>query len=243
MLDRAEPGQLVLVSAPAGYGKTLLLADWAAQRPECVAWVSLDDDDGTGHRFWSAVLAALAGCAAVPEGSALHRLTAPARAEAVSGFLVALGAALDVLPVRFDLVLDDVHELPAPAPVRALAALVRERPSALRLVLSSRTDPRVQIARMRLAGELCEVRAHDLAFLTLEADALLAGADVAVTPKQVRVTSLGLAEAEGRWNAACRVEHRNSHVLWSAPNEGMKWPSATSAQLEHASCLPPWQQT
>ena len=200
MLDRAEPGQLVLVSAPAGYGKTLLLADWAAQRPECVAWVSLDDDDGTEHRFWSAVLAALAGCAAVPEGSALNRLTAPARAEAVSGFLVALGAALEVLPVRFDLVLDDVHELREPAPVRALAALVRERPSALRLVLSSRTDPRVQIARMRLAGELCEVRAHDLAFLTLEADALLAGAEVAVTPEQVRQL---VAQTEG-WAAGLR---------------------------------------
>jgi LuxR family maltose regulon positive regulatory protein len=58
-VDSADPGQLTLVSAPAGYGKTLLLAEWASRRPESTAWVSLDADDDD-RRFWSSVLTALA---------------------------------------------------------------------------------------------------------------------------------------------------------------------------------------
>ena len=201
MLDAAEPGRLVLVTAPAGYGKTLLLAEWVAAQPDRVAWVSLDDDDTTAHRFWSAVLASMATCAAVPEGSALHGLAAPHAGNADPSFLHDLVAAIDALPVPVALVLDDVHELTAPAPVRALAALVRERPPALRLVLSGRTDPPVSIARRRLAGELCEIRAHDLAFSTGEAAALLAGADVAAAPEHVRL----LVQQTDGWAAGLRL--------------------------------------
>lgn len=201
MLDAAEPGRLVLVSAPAGYGKTLLLAEWVAARPDHVAWVSLDDDDTTAHRFWSAVLSALVACPAVPEGSALHGLVAPHAGEADPSFLHDLVAALAALPAPVALVLDDVHELTAPAPVRALAALVRERPPALRLVLSGRTDPPVSIARLRLSGELCEIRARDLAFSTGEADALLTGADVVVAPEHVQLL---VGQTDG-WAAGLRL--------------------------------------
>ena len=201
MLDAATPGQLVLVSAPAGYGKTLLLAEWAALRPERVAWVSLDDDDGTEHRFWSAVLAALLGCAAVPDGSALHRLAASGAPHTYPDFLPHLLAALDELPEPVTLVLDDVHELVVSEPVRALAALVHERSPALQLVLSGRTDPPVPTARLRVAGELCEVRARDLAFSVAEAGALLAGADVEMVAEQMRLL---VGETEG-WAAGLRL--------------------------------------
>ena len=129
LLDAAEPGGLLLVSAPAGYGKTLLLAEWAARRPDRVAWLSLDDDDSTAPRFWSAVLAALCGCAGVPPSSAVRRLAAPLFGETGSGFLLGLRAALDELAAPVDLVLDDLHALPpGSTAMRALAALVRERP-------------------------------------------------------------------------------------------------------------------
>lgn len=200
-LDAPAPDQLMLVTAPAGYGKTLLLAEWVASRSDHVAWVSLDDDDVTAHRFWSAVLAALAGCAAVPESSVLRRLAAPTGPEPDPGFVRDLVDGVDALPVPLALVLDDVHELTAPAPVRALAALVRDRPRALRLVLSGRADPRLPVARMRLAGELCELRARDLAFSTEEADALLTGADVAVEPGQVRL----LIDQTDGWAAGLRL--------------------------------------
>ncbi len=195
LLDAAEPGGLLLVSAPAGYGKTLLLAEWAARRPDRVAWLSLDDDDRVAPRFWAAVLAALRGCAAV--GPALDRLD-PAQ----DGFLVRLLEALDRVPGPVDLVLDDVHALPpGSAAVRALAALVRERPRALRLVLAGRADPPLPIARLRLSGELREIRARDLAFSPDEAAALLAGADLVLAPGQVRT----LVDQTAGWAAGLRL--------------------------------------
>ncbi len=202
LLDAAEPGGLLLVSAPAGYGKTLLLAEWAARRPDRVAWLSLDDDDSTAPRFWSAVLAALCGCAGVPPSSAVRRLVAPLFGETGSGFLLGLRAALDELAAPVDLVLDDLHELAAGSTaMRALAALVRERPPALRLVLATRTDPPLPVARMRLSGELREIRARDLAFSTDEAAALLTASEVALSPEQVRT----LVDETGGWAAGLRL--------------------------------------
>ncbi|MBL8925247.1 MAG: hypothetical protein JNM77_03280 [Pseudonocardia sp.] len=195
LLDAAEPGGLLLVSAPAGYGKSQLLAEWAARRPDRIAWLSLDDDDRVARRFWAAVLAALRGCAAV--GPALDRLD-PAQ----DGFLVRLLEALDRVPGPVDLVLDDVHALPpGSAAVRALAALVRERPRALRLVLAGRADPPLPIARLRLSGELREIRARDLAFSPDEAAALLTGADLVLAPGQVRT----LVDQTGGWAAGLRL--------------------------------------
>ena len=195
LLDAAEPGGLLLVSAPAGYGKTLLLAEWAARRADRVAWLSLDDDDRAAPRFWSAVLAALRGCPAV--GPALDGLD-PAQDD----FLVRLLEALDRVPGPVDLVLDDVHALPpGSAAVRALGALVRERPRALRLVLAGRADPPLPIARLRLSGELREIRARDLAFSPDEAAALLAGADLVLAPGQVRT----LVDQTAGWAAGLRL--------------------------------------
>ena len=195
LLDAAEPGALLLVSAPAGYGKTQLLAEWAARRPDRVAWLSLDDDDRVAPRFWAAVLAALRGCTAA--GPVLDGLD-PAQ----DGFLVRLLAALDRVPFPVDLILDDVHALrPGAAAVRALAALVRERPRALRLVLAGRADPPLPIARLRLSGELREIRARDLAFSADEAAALLAGADLVLLPDQVRT----LVDQTAGWAAGLRL--------------------------------------
>ena len=146
-------------------------------------------------RFWAAVLAALRGCAAV--GPALDRLDPDG-----DGFLVRLLEALDRVRGPVDLVLDDVHTLPpGSAAVRALAALVRERPRALRLVLAGRADPPLPIARLRLAGELREIRARDLAFTPDEAAALLAGADLVLAPDQVRT----LVDQTAGWAAGLRL--------------------------------------
>ena len=85
--------------------------------------------------------------------------------------------------------------------MRALAALVRERPRALRLVLAGRADPPLPIARLRLAGELREIRARDLAFTPDEAAALLAGADLVLAPDQVRT----LVDQTAGWAAGLRL--------------------------------------
>jgi LuxR family transcriptional regulator, maltose regulon positive regulatory protein len=200
-LDQATDGQVTLVSAPAGYGKTLLLAEWAMQRPELTAWVSLDDDDNADRRFWAAVLAALGTCAAVPADSPLHGLALPGHPSRDPEFLATVVDAIGAVPGEIRLVLDDVHELTAPDPVHGLASLVRDRPPGLRLVLSGRTDPPLALARMRLAGELYEIRADRLRFSLAEAEALLAAADVPARPDQVRLL---VDETEG-WAAGLRL--------------------------------------
>ena len=200
-LDEAADEQVVLVSAPAGYGKTLLLAEWATGHPELTAWVSLDDDDNNDRRFWAAVLAALGTCAAVPADNALHALALPGLPSRDPEFLAFVVDAIGAVPGPVRLVLDDVHELTAPDPLHGLASLVRDRPPGLRLVLSARTDPPLPLARMRLAGELSEVRADRLRFSTDEAGAMLAAADVKARPDQVRLL---VEETEG-WAAGLRL--------------------------------------
>ena len=198
---------VVLLSAPAGYGKTLLLAEWAAAHPGRTAWVSIDGDDRDDRRFWSAVLAALTSCAAVPADSGLHRLAVPDAPSRDPGFLAAVVNAVDAaVTTPLTLVLDDVHEL-AGAPLRGVATLVRDRPARLLLVLSSRFDPPVRLDRLRLDGRLCELRAADLAFTRDEARTLLAAADVALDVDQLGVL---LTETEG-WAAGLRLAALTLH--------------------------------
>ncbi|WP_345603900.1 LuxR C-terminal-related transcriptional regulator [Pseudonocardia adelaidensis] len=200
-LDEAADGQVTLVSAPAGYGKTLLLAEWAALHPELTAWVSLDEDDNNDRRFWSAVLSAFAACAAVPSDNALHAIAVPGRPSRDPEFLAAVVDAVGAVPRPVRLVLDDVHELIAPDPLHGMASFMRNRPPSLHLVLSGRTDPPLSLARMRLAGELHEIRAAGLRFSPAEASAMLAAADVPARPDQVRLL---VEETEG-WAAGLRL--------------------------------------
>jgi LuxR family maltose regulon positive regulatory protein len=200
-LEAAAPGQVTLVSAPAGYGKTLLLAEWASCRPESTGWVSLDADDNDDHRFWSAVLTALASCPAVPEDSPVCRLVVPGRPSHNPTFLAAVVDAVDLVPGRLGLVLDDIHELTAADPLHGLASLVRDRPSGLHLVLGGRSDPPLPLGRMRLDGQVCEVRVEALRFSVPEAEALLAASDVELDPDQLR----RLVEQTAGWAAGLRL--------------------------------------
>jgi LuxR family maltose regulon positive regulatory protein len=200
-LDAVAENTLILISAPAGYGKTRLLAEWAAPRLGSMAWVSLDEGDNDDHSFWSAVLTALAACPAVPETSCVGRVPVPAEPSQDAAFLAAVAVALDALPEPVWLVLDDVHELVAGGPRHGLEFLFRERPASLRLVLASRTDPSLPIARLRLAGQLCEVRARDLAFSVAEAATMLRDADLLLRPDQLRVL---VDQTEG-WAAGLRL--------------------------------------
>ncbi|MDN5933228.1 MAG: hypothetical protein L0I24_19540, partial [Pseudonocardia sp.] len=184
-LDRAAAGQIVVVSAPPGYGKTLLLAEWVRRSGgPGAAWGSLDRDDDDPRRFWAAVLAALRGVPGLPPDSALHRVGTAAVAD--GGDLVdELAEALDVLDPPVRLVLDDVHEVTAREPLRDLARLVRRRPRGLRLVLSSRVDPPLSLPRLRLEGRLHELRADRLRFGVDDAAVLLRATGLDLTSAQV----------------------------------------------------------
>ena len=197
VLDAAEPGQLVLLSAAAGYGKTRLLVDWAATRSDSTAWVTLDDDDNVDRRFWAEVLAALDSCPASGSPSGLGSVPLPERPSRDPEFLSTVVDTIAAATGQVTLVLDDVHILAHPDPLHGLAALVRDRPPQLQLVLATRQDPPLRLERLRLTGQVVDVRAADLSFSLEEASELLAVSGVPLTPEQAEVL---LAHTEG-WAA------------------------------------------
>jgi LuxR family maltose regulon positive regulatory protein len=162
-----------------------------------VAWVSLTTDDNDPRTFCSAILASLDDCNA-PGWRAPDRA---GRSPDELDLLAEVVDALDALSGTLVLVLDDVHLLTAPAPLRAIERLIRHRPGCLRLVLSARCDPPVHIARLRAEGQLAEIRAEHLRFRPDEAAELLSGAGLDVDAGQVTVM---LARTEG-WAAALRL--------------------------------------
>jgi LuxR family maltose regulon positive regulatory protein len=190
-LRDAETG-LTIVVAPAGWGKTSLLSQWAIDPGERVhlAWVSLDDSDDEPTRFWSYVLTAL--CGASDEIS-----TAPLDALAVQGadpIDLALPILLNELvtsKVPHVLVLDDFHVLADPRIQQSIEFLVTYLPASLRLVIAGRADPPLPIARMRARGELTELRAADLRLSPDEAATLVSA---------VSGSDLDDAEAKEVWD-------------------------------------------
>ena len=161
---------LTLVTGPPGAGKTMALALWAAAEPGMVAWVGLDEFDNRPGVFWSYVVAALRRCGvAIPKA-----LRAERERVGDEGFLLRLAAALAAQDPPVTLILDDMHLLTEPRVLQGLDFVLRNVGPGLRLAASSRMDPMLPLHRYRLAGELTEVRARDLAFSTSEAGLLLA---------------------------------------------------------------------
>ena len=186
------------MSAPAGYGKSVVLADWARHHATEVAWVTLDATDNDPARLWSAVRAALRSCAAVPATSALHGMQSGGhRSDLVDEII----AAVDELDRPVWLVLDDVQELTSAESLHDLARLLRLRPPTLRPVLASRIDPPVALPRVRVEGRLHEVRAEHLRFSPDETRALLRSSDLTLTPDQLDTL---LTRTEG-WVAGLRL--------------------------------------
>jgi LuxR family maltose regulon positive regulatory protein len=175
-LAGASTSALTLLSAPAGFGKTTLLTEWLATVPAdgpAVAWLSLDARDNDPARYWTYVIAALRRCDAHVGRAALTRLDSSPPDDTV---LAELLHDLSALPRDVLLVLDDYHLVDAPEIHDGMAFLLDHRPPQLHLVVASRADPTLGLARLRARGELVEVRAADLRFTTDEAVAYLNGA-------------------------------------------------------------------
>lgn len=172
LLDHlAEPGRarLTLVSAPAGWGKTTLLREWAGTVAPSRAWVSLDAADNDPVRFWAYVVEALRGAGAPVR-------TVPSVAAAGHDGLAALVDELHALPDPMALALDDLHVITEERVLDGLAFLVDHAPEPVRVGVATRTDPPLGLARMRVRGELAEARADHLRFSDDEAAALLRAA-------------------------------------------------------------------
>jgi LuxR family maltose regulon positive regulatory protein len=165
---------MVLVCAPAGYGKTVLLADWALASPRPVAWLSLDPGDNDPARFWRHAVAAL-DRVRPGIGARVGPLIGPPTPASFEGLLTALINDLGARPAADEalLVLDDYHVIGARPVHDSVQFLLEHRPPGLRLVLTSRSDPPLALARLRARGQLAELRAADLRFTAAEAGALL----------------------------------------------------------------------
>ena len=200
-LDEGSRGPLTVVSGAAGTGKTGLVSSWAAagSPPGPVAWVSLDADAGDAVRFWSYLLEALRASGAPEPDSSLASLRPPSDLDAA--FVERVLDAVGELPAPVVLVLEDVHEVSGTAAVEGLRAILRDMPPQLRLVLVSRADPALPLHRLRLSGELTEIRGADLAFTMEESAALFAQHDLDLSPVDLR--SL-LDRTEG-WAAGLRL--------------------------------------
>lgn len=201
-LDAATAGQIVVVSAPAGWGKTVLLADWVRRsRAGESAWVTLDDDDNDPRRFWSAVVTALLELPALSGDAGAGRLrdliARPRSIDVVTDFVEAVNAL--AVPVR--LVLDNVQELVGREVVRDLTRLVHHRSSGLQLVLASRADPPVGLPRLRLEDALHELRADALRFTLEDTAALLDETGLELPPARVAT----LHERTEGWVAGLRL--------------------------------------
>ena len=175
--------RLVLVCAPAGFGKTALLADWVRSGDRRVAWLSLDAADNDPVRFWRHVVAAL-DRARPGIGERVGPLLGPPAPPSFEGLVTALINGLAAQPGEDEivLVLDDYHLVDARQVHASLEFLLEHLPPGLRLVVASRSDPPLPLPRLRASGQLAELRAGELRFTVEEAAALLREATRADLP-------------------------------------------------------------
>jgi len=169
-LDEGAARGLVLVCAPAGYGKTVLLADWARRGEHPAAWLSLDAGDNDPARFWRHAVAAL-DRARAGIGDRVSPLLGPPAPASFQGLVTAL--INDLAGEEALLVLDDYHVIGSQQVHESLAFLLEHRSAGLRVGLASRSDPPLGLARLRVRGQLTEIREAELRFTPAEAAELL----------------------------------------------------------------------
>jgi LuxR family maltose regulon positive regulatory protein len=170
LIERLNEGmhrRLTLVCAPAGFGKSTLLGEWVAALPRPAAWLSLDEGDSEPARFLTYLVAAMRTVAVdIGEGvlGVLESSQPP-----TEPILMALLNEIDAIEDDFVLVLDDYHVIDAGAIDDALAFVLEHLPPRMHLIIATREDPRLPLARLRARGQLTELRAADLRFTVSEA--------------------------------------------------------------------------
>ncbi len=166
---------LMLLAAPAGFGKTTVLSTWLEDAPFSAAWVSLERGDDDLTRFWSYVFTAVSRAYPGSGESALALLqgSAPQQLSPIETVLTVWINGLAALPHEVVLILDDYHLITVPLIHRSVTYLVDHLPHQFHLVMATRADPPLPLARLRTRGHLTEIRAADLRFTSEETTAFL----------------------------------------------------------------------
>jgi LuxR family transcriptional regulator, maltose regulon positive regulatory protein len=177
-LARSGPCPIVSVVAPAGYGKTTLLSQWAERNGHSFAWVSVEEPDNDPKILLTYVAEALDAVEPI-DGRVFDALASPG--SSVPGSVVPrLGLAFSSMSTPVVLVLDDVHMLHNSECRAALSVLADHVPDGSRLVLAGRAEPPLRVARLRAEGKILEIGPGELALSASEASSLLRHADVAL---------------------------------------------------------------
>src|SRR5829696_3464755 len=177
LIERLNEGlhrRLTLICAPAGFGKTTLLSEWLSGCQQPAAWLSLDEGDNDPTRFLAYLVAALQTIAADIGEGVLGSLQSP-QPPPTESILTALLNEITTVPDDFVLVLDDYHVTDAEPVNNALTFLIDHLPPQMHLVIATREDPHLPLARLRVRGQLTELRAADLRFTLTEAAEFLEG--------------------------------------------------------------------
>src|SRR5215212_9135471 len=175
LIDRLNEGHppghapgITLISAPAGFGKTTLLSEWVAGCGRPVAWLSLDEGDNDPARYLFYLVTALQMVATTMGNEVLEMLQSP-QPPPHESILTALLNEITTIPDHFVLVLDDYHVIDAKPVDHVLTFLIDHQPPQMHLVIATREDPQLPLARLRAQGQLTELRAADLRFTLSEA--------------------------------------------------------------------------
>jgi LuxR family transcriptional regulator, maltose regulon positive regulatory protein len=186
LLAGYSAAKLVLVVAPAGWGKTSLLRDWflAGERPRAT-WLSVDRDDNDPAHFWAGIVAAVdAVCPGI--GAAALQVLNAARVKTPDALIGPVINDIARMPDRVTLVLDDFHLITSTEILESVSYLVEHLPATLGLVVASRSEPSLPLARLRAGGEMAEIRADELRFSEAETRDLLNGTlGLALPPEDV----------------------------------------------------------
>jgi LuxR family maltose regulon positive regulatory protein len=175
LVERLRQGvecHLTLIAAPAGFGKTTLLSAWLQDAPVSSAWVSLDSGDDDPTRFWSYTLAALDGAHVGLGAIGLSLLQSP-QPPPLEIILTAVINSATALPEELVLVFDDYHVITTQPVHTSVTFLLDHLPAHLHLVIATRADPPLPLARLRTRGQLVEIRSTDLRFTREEATSFL----------------------------------------------------------------------
>ncbi len=173
-LDMALSTPVTLISAAAGWGKTTLLADWARRQRAYIAWLSLDSLDGSPTRFWVSLIGALRNCGGYSTniGETAFALLQSPQPPSLSTLLSSLLHELENQPrdhLSVVLILDDYHVISDPLIHEGIRILAELLPKHVHLIISSRVDPSLPLARWRVRGQLTEIRTTDLSTSLSEA--------------------------------------------------------------------------
>ncbi|RUT29685.1 LuxR family transcriptional regulator [Paenibacillus zeisoli] len=167
-LNQGLPGKLTLISASTGFGKTTLVSHWLTSCERQVAWLSLDEADNDSTRFMTYLFAALQSVGASSMEEGLIGLFKSPQPPPIESILAALIQGITTISDPFVLVLDDYHVIHDRQIDHALGYLIEHMPPQMHIVMATRTDPRLSLARLRARGQLTELRAADLRFNSSE---------------------------------------------------------------------------